>query len=158
MQGPDRRARVLAELGLVRWRLRDRSAGDAATGAAVGDSGGRVADAQAAVGSTAASGRAGRTSLVSAPVPGSAVQATARTGVRAALRVAAPETRAAPADPVAATVWSQVLAWLGYRSEDVAWFAAGEQDVIVLPPVATWRTPEGKRGLWQALRAHVRVR
>lgn len=67
------------------------------------------------------------------------------------LRVAVPDASAPPGAGPAAAIWAQVLAWLGYAGDEVGW-RPGEDGVIVLPPIASWTTPEGKRGLWRALK------
>lgn len=93
-----RQQQVLAQLGLVRYRLRgDPSASDA----------------------------------------------------RAVLEVSAPDSPAAPVEGPAAQVWTGVLAWLGLEPAQVRW---REHGGLALPALAQWSGPEGKRGLWLALK------
>lgn len=66
-----------------------------------------------------------------------------------ALHVSAPGSRAAPADGPSAEVWAAVLAWLGLDAGQVRWSGGGG---VELPAVASWSGPDGKRGLWLALK------
>lgn len=78
--------------------------------------------------------------------------------MRAAVCVTAPDARAVPAEGVAATLWTQVLDWLGYRADEIAWVEDPSASAIRLPPLSSWHTPGGKRELWLALKACVRER
>ncbi len=77
-------------------------------------------------------------------------QAEAHGDVELALEVSAPGSRSLPVTGDAAVVWAKVLAWLGLAPGQVLW---REQGGLVLPPVAEWSGPDGKRGLWLALKA-----
>lgn len=112
-----RRQRLLAEMGVVRYRLR-------------GD--GRRADA-------------------ATPRPATADPAIA-------LMVHARDAAGPPASGAAAAVWSQVLAWLGLPPSQVRWSAEACAGAVELPPPSSWPTPEGKRGLWLALKRFRRER
>lgn len=108
-QADRHRGQVLAELGLVRYRLRTRPGALAPTRAA-------------------------------------------------ALRVAASGASGTPNQGVEAGIWRQVLAWLGRDADEIDWQNAPDAGVIVLPPLAQWSSPDGKRGLWLALKGQVRER
>jgi hypothetical protein len=97
-----RQRQVLAQLGLVRYRLRTPQAG-----------------------------------------------ADARGDADVALEVSAPGSRSLPVAGDAAAVWAKVLAWLGLAPDEVRW---RERGGVVLPAVADWSGPNGKRGLWLALK------
>lgn len=116
-----RRQRLLAEMGLVRYRLR-------------GD-GGR-ADAAAAM--------------------PAAQRANAEAAI--ALTVVARDAAALPASGAAAAVWAHVLAWLGLSPSQVRWSSAMAEGAVELPPPSSWPTPDGKRGLWLALKRFRRER
>jgi hypothetical protein len=122
---PARRALILAELGMVRYRLRsprESSSSDKAT----------VENEKAVTDETDARPPA----------------------TRHVLAVNAAGTTQAPTGAIEAAIWTQVLLWLGYRADEIAW--SREDGAIALPPTRNWSTPQGKRGLWNALKAHVR--
>jgi len=75
-------------------------------------------------------------------------------GRPAALALDAQGLSAAPSSGVEAEVWRQVLAWLRIPGDEIAWRAGG--GAIELPAAQAWSTPEGKRALWNALKAHAR--
>lgn len=110
---PDRRQRILTELGLVSYRLRTSSRNTAAK-------------------------------------PESATPSPR-------LCVTARDAAAPPGSNPAAAIWTQVLTWLGRTDDEVDW-QADQDGAIVLPPVASWATPEGKRGLWLALKRQAKGR
>lgn len=124
-----RRARILGELGLVRYRLRAVPSPAAVT----------VTVSTTAPAAVVAVEQAG----VVGPLP-----------VQRALSVHVPDVGVAlPRDGVAATIWRQVLQWLRLDGDDVEWAAARGAHVVSLPPSSEWSTPAGKRALWTALKS-----
>lgn len=121
-----RRSRLLAELGIVRYRLRGTRAPAVATAAMT---------------------------TPATPATGTASVVDRDTG--SSLAVNAAGIIEPPSGGIEAAIWTQVLAWLGYRADEVEW-ARGE-GAVALPPMRNWATPQGKRGLWNALKAHVRA-
>lgn len=73
------------------------------------------------------------------------------------LRVHAEGADTAPSAGPTAAIWAKVVEWLGRSVDDIGW-QPDHPDAIELPPVASWTTPDGKRGLWLALKSHVRLR
>jgi hypothetical protein len=71
-------------------------------------------------------------------------------GSQATLEVSAPGSRSAPVEGEAAQVWAGVLAWLGLEAGQVRWCEHGG---LALPAIARWSAPDGKRGLWLALKS-----
>lgn len=132
------RASVLAELGLVRYRLR---------GAPVG---------VGVAGSVSATESAAPAKAVSAEPNDAAGPAHVEPASRpvAILTVHVPDTGGEPVTSgAAAQVWRQVLTWLRLDERDVAWSSTPTQPACVLPASHEWSTPQGKRGLWLALKA-----
>lgn len=129
-----RRRRLLAEMGVVRYRLREPRSPVVAVPA----------------GQLPSIDTARRASLDVNPQTSSPGR-----DQEFALAVNAGGSVTAPSSGVEAVIWRQVLAWLGYASTDVTW-RTGDGS-IGLPAIQTWSTPEGKRGLWNALKAHVRA-
>lgn len=130
------RDHLLAELGVVRYRLR--------TPTAAGSLARAVAPAPAAA---------------SAPSPGATRREPVADGVL--LQVSADGCSSAPVSGAAARVWSAVLAWAGLEEGQVHWHprigdAADPEAVVALPAPGRWSDPEGKRGLWLALKGPVR--
>lgn len=68
----------------------------------------------------------------------------------------APDGDGMPTTGIAAKIWPQVLAWLGYREDEVAWLPVATDAAVVLPPVTDWSSAAGKRALWLALKRHAR--
>jgi hypothetical protein len=130
------RARVLAELGLVRYRLRSpsrRVPSDASAPDAIATTDVILAEAD------------------HAPRPAQAQVAPRPTAV---LMIHVPDTGGEPVTADAAVrVWQQVLAWLRLDERDVAWSSTPDGSACVLPASHEWSTPQGKRGLWLALKA-----
>ena len=120
-----RRSRLLAELGIVRYRLR-----------------GTTTDASTHVVASTA------TVMIDTPAP------PATHIVKPTISVNAAGITEPPAGGIEAAIWTQVLAWLGYGADEIVW-ARGD-GAIALPPTRNWATPQGKRGLWNALKAHAR--
>lgn len=139
------RDHLLAELGLVRYRLRQPLPASA-------DS---IADTAPPVDATVAMPASGATGADQpAPDPGPDMA-----DIR--LQVSAGDCAEAPASGPAAAIWAQVLAWAGLRASQVHWHQAaagtGSDDAVVcLPAPEQWRDPEGKRALWLALKGPVR--
>jgi hypothetical protein len=125
MRAPARRVLLLAELGIVRYRLRSPRKSSSSDKA--------IAENETAVAEGA-----------KACPP----------ATRRALAVNAAGMTQAPTGAIEAAIWTQVLLWLGYRADEIDW--SRDDGAIALPPTRNWSTPQGKRGLWNALKAHVR--
>ena len=147
------REHLLAELGVVRYRLRTNREGVAAAAAEV------VAAAVAETVSPPIPAK-GQAPAQPAPVLAPAMAGPDADHVR--LRVCAAGVTSAPGSEPAAGIWAQVLAWAGLDSAQVQWCPAAPQaalqaGIIALPPPDQWADPDGKRALWLALKAPVRA-
>ncbi len=127
-----RQARLLRELGLVRYRLR------------------------AAGGTERSLERAGVSaseSAVDRPGIGDSVPQP-----RPRLRVCAGMAAGQTPEGAAGEIWAQILAWLRLDSSCVEWCERPAPDVVPLPPPVDWLQPQGKRELWQILKPQMRNR
>lgn len=136
-----RQAQVLAELGVLRYRLRAPALIEPVLVDPVLVEPALVEPVLVEPASTA----------VTTEAPAPAVAAAAL------LTVYAPDAgaRAPTGTGTAAAVWRQVLAWLRLDDAEVEWAMTPDAAALRLPACGEWSTAQGKRALWLALKPFV---